>query len=78
MKFTAVLTMALAATTASAQGFAFFCDHDSLRFDDGHNLKLKCNTKHSSKKTTTLDLDKCFANDHGSLRRRDKYVFQPL
>ena len=71
MKITAAITMALAATVA-AQDFAFHCDHGSLRFTEGHFLQVKCNKEHGGKKTTRLDLDKCFTNDNGALRRKNK------
>lgn len=72
MKFSASIILAMA-TSAAAQGFASGCDFDSWKLNDGHVVTAKCNTETFLKtRTTTLDLNKCFVNDDGALRRRDK------
>lgn len=72
MKFSASIILALA-TSVAAQGFAYGCDFDSWKLKDGHVVTAKCNTETFLKtRTTTLDLDKCFVNDDGALRHRDR------
>ncbi|SPO00261.1 uncharacterized protein DNG_03106 [Cephalotrichum gorgonifer] len=71
MKLTTAIVIALSAFVA-AQDFAFSCDHNKFEFRDGHNAKAKCGRTHGGSRTTTLDLDRCFINDNGALRRDDR------
>lgn len=73
MKFSASIILALASSVAAQAGFASSCDFDSWNLKDGHVATVRCYTEPFFKtRTTTLDFNKCFVNDDGALREREK------